>query len=406
MSQTNTGRVVVRGGIVATMNRDNTTCPYGRINDGSVAIESGRIAWVGPTCDLPAAWADAPTRVFPNQLVTPALIDCHTHLIHGGNRAKEFELRLMGASYAEIARKGGGILSTVEATRTRTVESLVEEALPRLTALVGEGVTTVEIKSGYGLTVESELRMLRAARALGRRSSVRVTTTYLAAHAVPPEYEDADLYVDEVVLPGMEQGAREGLIDAVDGFCEAIAFTPAQIRRVFQKARALGLPVKLHAEQLSNLGGAALAASFGALSADHLEYLDQEGVEAMAEAGTVAVLLPGAFYTLRETQRPPVDALRAAGVPMAVATDANPGSSPLTSLLLAMNLAATLFHLTPAEALAGVTREAARALGFHDLGAVLPGHRAELAVWDVRDPAELSYHMGLNPLREVLKYDE
>lgn len=337
--------------------------------------------------------------------MTPGLIDCHTHIVHGGNRAREFELRLEGASYEEIARAGGGIVSTVTATRAASEDDLVAGALRFLDALISEGATTVEVKSGYGLSVDDELKMLRAARRLGRERDVRVVTSYLAAHAVPPEYKDrADAYIDEVVLPGLDAAHAEGLVDAVDGFCEGIAFSPAQIARVFERAKALGLPVKLHAEQLSDLGGAKLAADHGALSADHLEYLSQDGIAAMAQTGTVAVLLPGAFYTLREKQLPPVDALRAAGVPIALATDCNPGSSPMSSLLLALNMGATLFRLTPEEALAGITREAAQALGLaHDLGTLEAGKVADLAVWNVETPAELTYRIGFNPLHSRIK---
>ena len=366
---------------------------------GAVAVAEGRIAWAGPQADLPSGFAGAERVSLEGRLLTPALIDCHTHLVHGGHRAREFALRLEGASYEQIAREGGGIVSTVRATRAASEEDLVAQALPRLDALLAEGVATVEIKSGYGLDVEAELRMLRAARRLAALRPVGVTTTFLGAHAVPPEYAGrADAYLDEVALPALRAAHAEGLVDAVDAFCEGIAFSPAQVARVFAAARALGLPVKLHAEQLSNLGGAALAARHGALSADHLEHLDAEGVAAMAAAGTVAVLLPGAFYALRETVVPPVAALRAAGVPMAVATDCNPGTSPMTSLLLAMNMACTFFRLTPAEALAGVTVHAARALGLSDHGAIAPGMRADLAAWDVEEPAELAYRIGFNPL--------
>lgn len=376
--------------------------PYGLVEDGAVAIRDGRIAYAGPVEDFEEGFDEFETRDLGGRLVTPALIDCHTHLVFGGNRAREFEMRLEGATYEEIARAGGGIVSTVAATRALSQDELVEAGLPRLDAMLAEGVGTVEIKSGYGLTIEDELKMLRAARELGRLRDVRVRTSWLAAHAVPGEYKGrADAYLEEVVLPGMEAGAEEGLIDAVDGFCEGIAFSPEQIARVFDKAKALGLPVKLHAEQLSDLGGARLAAEYGALSADHLEYLDADGVAAMAAAETVAVLLPGAFYTLREKQVPPVEALRAAGVAIAVATDCNPGSSPLASPLLAMNMAATLFRLTPEEALAGMTRNAARALGLDgEVGTVEVGKRAELAVWDIEHPAELVYRIGFNALVE------
>ncbi|MDF1601072.1 imidazolonepropionase [Mesorhizobium sp. YIM 152430] len=379
-----------------------TDRPYGLIEDGAVAIADGRIAYAGPVEDFEEGFDEYEARDIGRRLVTPALIDCHTHLVFGGNRAREFEMRLEGATYEEIARAGGGIVSTVTATRELSQDELVAAALPRLDAMLAEGVGTVEIKSGYGLTIEDELKMLRAARALSRLCDVRVKTSYLAAHAVPAEYKGrADAYLADVVLPGMEAGAEEGLIDAVDGFCEGIAFSPEQIARVFEKAKTLGLPVKLHAEQLSDLGGARLAARHGALSADHLEYLGADGAAAMAAAGTVAVLLPGAFYTLREKQVPPVDALRAAGVRIAVATDCNPGSSPLASPLLAMNMAATLFRLTPEEALAGMTRNAARALALDgEIGTVEVGKRAELCVWDVEEPAELVYRIGFNALHE------
>jgi imidazolonepropionase len=360
------------------------------VRGAAVALEGDRIAWVGEG-------RAGEGRDLGGRLLTPGLIDCHTHLVHGGNRAREFAMRLEGASYEEVARAGGGILSTVRATRGMEAEALAAAALPRLDALIAEGVTTVEVKSGYGLDVETERAMLRAARRLTELRPVRVATSFLGAHAVPPDME-ADAYIDEVCIPALEAAHAEGLVDAVDGFCEGIAFDAAQIGRVFDAARRLGLPVKLHAEQLSRSGGARLAAERGALSADHLEHATEEDARAMAEAGTVAVLLPGAFYTLRETRAPPVEAFRRAGVPMAVATDCNPGSSPMASLLLAMNMACTLFRLTPSEALAGVTSNAARALGLADAGALAPGMRADLAVWDVEDPAELSYRIGFNPL--------
>jgi imidazolonepropionase len=342
-----------------------------------------------------------PREPLGGRLVTPGLIDCHTHLVFAGDRAREFEMRLEGATYEQIARAGGGILSTVRATRAASDAGLLAATLARADALIGQGVTTVEIKSGYGLDRDTELRMLRCARAVGRERAITVRTSFLGAHAVPPG-SDADGYLETVCLPTLGAAAAEGLADAVDAFCEGIAFSPAQVERLFTHARRLGLPVKLHAEQLSNLGGAALAARFGALSADHLEYLDEAGVAAMAQAGTVAVLLPGAFYCLRERQAPPVAALRAAGVPMAVATDCNPGSSPLAAPLLAMNMACTLFRLTPEEALAGFTRHAARALGFADRGTIAPGLRADLCVWDVAQPAELAYRIGWNPLHRRL----
>ena len=377
---------------------------YGLVPRGALAVSGGRIAWAGAETDLPRAYARWPRLAQGGRVASPALIDCHTHIVHGGDRTGEFEMRLEGASYSEIARAGGGIRSTVAATRAAGGEALLAAALPRLDALIGEGVATIEIKSGYGLEPETELRMLRVARALGQVRRVRVVTSCLAAHAVPAEFEGrADAYVAQVadeIIPAM---AAEGLADAVDGFCEGIAFTPDQIGRVFAAARAHGLPVKLHAEQLSNLGGAALAAGHGALSADHLEYLDADGVAAMAAAGTVAVMLPGAFYTLGETQLPPVAALRAAGVPMAVATDANPGSSPMTSLLTAMNMACILFRLTPEEALAGATREAARALGLGaGAGTLAPGSVADIALWDIDHPRELACRIGANPLHSRL----
>ncbi|ODM45224.1 imidazolonepropionase [Ruegeria sp. PBVC088] len=373
--------------------------PYGLIQDAAIALEGGRIRWVGPRGDLPSELAGAKAVDMGGRLVTPGLIDCHTHLVHGGNRAAEFEMRLNGASYEEVARAGGGIVSTVKATREASEDALLQDALRRADTLIAEGVTTLEIKSGYGLDVETELRMLRVARAVMANRPVRVKTSFLGAHAVPAEYMDrADAYIDEICIPALRDAHAEGLVDAVDGFCEGIAFSPAQIARVFDVAQTLNIPVKLHAEQLSNLGGAAMAAGYGALSADHIEYLDEAGVAAMAKAGTVAVLLPGAFYTLHETQMPPVQALRDHHVPIALATDANPGSSPLTSLLLTLNMGCTLFRLTPEEALRGATVNAARALGLSDVGTITAGQRAELAVWDIAHPAELSYRIGFNPL--------
>ena len=362
----------------------------------AILIEDDHIAWVGPMADAPAC---ADSRDLGGRLVTPGLIDCHTHLVHGGNRAREFEMRLNGASYEAVARAGGGIISTVRATREASEADLLASALLRLDRMLAEGVTTVEVKSGYGLTVADELKMLRVARGLTKARPVTVHVSFLAAHAVPPEFTGrADAYIDEVCLPALRAAHAEGLVDSVDGFCEGIAFSPAQIERVFVEARRLGLPVRLHAEQLSNLGGAALAARHGALSADHLEYLDAAGAQAMAQAGTVAVILPGAFYTLRETQLPPIDLLRQHGVRMAVATDCNPGTAPMTSLTLAMNMACTLFRMTPEEVLAGVTLHAAAALGLSDRGRIAPGQRADLAIWEARHPAELSYRIGATPL--------
>jgi imidazolonepropionase len=372
---------------------------YGLVEDGAIAIEGDRIVWVGKSADVPTAYRGQDARDLGGRLVTPALIDCHTHIVFGGHRAREFEMRLEGASYEAIARAGGGIVSTVKATRAADDKTLLTDALKRADALIAEGATTIEVKSGYGLDRETELRMLRVARAIGRERKVRIKTTFLGAHAVPAEYaRRADTYIDEVAIPTLRAAHAEGLVDAVDGFCEGIAFTPDQIVRVFDAAKALGLPVKLHAEQLSWLGGAALAAKYGALSADHVEYANADDARAMASSGTVAVLLPGAFYTLRETQMPPVAAFREAGVPMALATDCNPGSSPVTSLLLTMNMGCTLFRLTPEEALRGVTVNAARALGLDDCGTIASGQRADLAIWDVTDPSELSYRIGFNPL--------
>lgn len=388
---------ILTGARLATM---VTGDDYGLIENGALVLSGDRIVWVGPAPELPAHF-DGPVRDLAGRLVTPGLIDAHTHIVFAGDRAREFEMRLGGASYAEIARAGGGILSTVTATRAATPDALVAQALPRVDALLAEGVTTLEIKSGYGLEAATELNMLRAARRIGAERPVRIRTTYLGAHAIPPEYAGrADAYLDEICLPTLRAARAEGLVDAVDGFCESIAFSPDQIARVFETAAALNLPVKLHAEQLSNLGGAALAAGFGALSADHLEYLDAPGVLAMARAGTVAMLLPGAFYTLNETRKPPVDLLRQNNVPIALATDCNPGSSPLTSLLLAMNMGCTLFGLTPAEALHATTTNAARALGLADAGTLAAGQRADLAIWDVTHPAELAYRIGFNPLHQ------
>lgn len=367
----------------------------------AVAVAEGRIAWVGPLADLPEPHARWERRDLGGRLVTPAPIDCHTHIVHGGHRAREFAMRLAGASYEAVARAGGGIVSTVAATRAASEDALLAAALPRVDALLAEGVSCLEVKSGYGLDDGTERRMLRVARRIAEARPVRVRATFLGAHAVPEGWE-ADAYIDEVCVPALRAAHAEGLVDAVDGFCEGIAFTPAQIARVFESARALGLPVKLHAEQLSRAGGTRLAARHGALSADHLEHATEEDARALAASGTVAVLLPGAFYTLRETEAPPVAAFRAHGVPMAVATDCNPGSSPLTSILLAMNMACTLFRLTPEEALAGVTRHAARALGLSDTGAIAPGLRADLAVWDAETPAELAYRIGFNPLHARL----
>jgi imidazolonepropionase len=390
---------------VATL-QAGQAAPYGLIRDAALAVENGKIAWVGPRSELPAALAARITHEHDasGALITPGLIDCHTHLVYGGDRAQEFELRLQGASYEDIARAGGGIASTVTATRAASEAELEAQSRKRLLALLAEGVTTLEIKSGYGLSLEHEGKTLRVARALGSTHPVEVRTTFLGAHALPPEFAGRqDAYVDEVIrmLPLLHE---QGLVDAVDAFCERIAFSTAQTERVFQAAQALGLRVKLHAEQLSDSGGAQPAARYGALSCDHLEWLSEEGAAAMAQAGSVAVLLPGAFYFLRETKLPPVDLLRAQQVPMAISTDCNPGSSPCSSLLLMLNMACTLFRLTPEEALAGVTRNAAKALGLDDRGVIAAGQRADFVLWDVAHPAQLAYAFGANPrLQTVFK---
>ncbi|WP_337268347.1 imidazolonepropionase [Oryzifoliimicrobium ureilyticus] len=371
------------------------------IEAGAIVVDDGRLAYVGPEASMPFDAKEFSTvHDCEGRVVMPSLIDCHTHLVFGGNRAMEFEMRLNGATYEEIAKAGGGIVSSVRGTRALSEQELAAEALPRLDTLLAEGISTIEIKSGYGLSIDSELKMLRVARMLEKMRPVRVVTSYLAAHATPAEYKNRNGdYINEVILPGMEQGHSAGLIDAVDGFCEGIAFSVEEMRLVFEKAKSLGLPVKLHAEQLSNLGGAKLAASFSALSADHLEYLDDEGVAAMAAAGAVAVLLPGAFYAIRETRLPPIAALRQAGAKIAIATDCNPGTSPLTSLLLTMNMAATFFRLTVEECLAGATREAARALGLlHETGTLEAGKSADFTIWNIERPAELVYRIGFNPV--------
>jgi imidazolonepropionase len=371
----------------------------GTVDDGIVACRDGHIVFAGAAKDaLPTL--DAPDSIdCEGRWITPGLVDCHTHLVYGGDRAHEFEIRLAGATYEEVARAGGGIVSTMKATRAASEQDLVASALSRLDALIAEGVTTVEIKSGYGLSLRDEAKQLAAARQLEQQRAITVATTFLGAHALPPEFTgEPDRYIDEICETMIPALATLELADAVDAFCEGIGFTPAQVRRVFEAATAYGLPVKLHAEQLSNLHGAALAAEFNALSADHLEYADAEGIAAMARAGTVAVLLPGAFYFTRETKLPPVDRLRAAQVPIALATDCNPGSAPLTSPLLAMNMAATLFRLTVDECIAGFTREGARALGRADIGTLEAGKACDLAIWDIERPAELVYRMGFNPL--------
>ena len=383
----------------------NGGAPYGAIEHAALGCKDGLIAFAGAMSaltDRPDVLA-ARVESAGNAWITPGLVDCHTHLVFGGDRAHEFEQRLEGASYEDIARAGGGIMSTVRATRAADEDSLLAQSLPRARALLADGATTIEIKSGYGLDLDNERKMLRVARRIGDTLGIGVSATLLAAHALPPEFRDrADDYIDAIcdeILPAI---AREGLADAVDAFCERIAFTPAQTRRVFAKARGLGLPVKLHADQLSDLGGAALAAEFGARSAEHLEHTSDAGVRAMAAQGTVAVLLPGAYYALRETKLPPIDAFRAAGVPIAIATDLNPGTSPLLSLRLAMSMACTLFRLTPEEALRGATVNAARALGFGDRGTLEAGKRADFVVWEIARPADLCYWIAGSLARRVV----
>ncbi|TPN54017.1 MULTISPECIES: imidazolonepropionase [unclassified Mesorhizobium] len=388
-----------RNARLATM--AESSAGLGVVEHGAIAERDGRIVYAGPESEMPAAFLQgAETVDCEGRWITPGLIDCHTHLVYAGNRANEFEMRLAGATYEEVARAGGGIVSSVKSLRAASEDELVAQTLPRLDALMAEGVTSVEVKSGYGLDLDNEKKSLRAARRLGGERAVTIRATCLAAHALPPEAKgDKDAFIDLVARQIVPAIAAEGLADAVDGFCEGIAFSPEQMARVFDAAKALGLPVKLHADQLSNLHGAELAARYGALSADHLEYTDEDGAAAMAKAGTVATILPGAYYFIRETKKPPVDLFRRHGVKMAVATDSNPGTSPLTSLLLTMNMAATLFGLTVDECLAGVTREAARALGLlGKAGTLEAGKSADLAIWDIERPAELVYRMGFNPL--------
>ncbi|RWN56800.1 imidazolonepropionase [Mesorhizobium sp.] len=388
-----------RNARLATM--ADSAAGLGIVEDGAIAARDGLIVYAGPEADMPAAFSQNAENVdCEGRWITPGLIDCHTHLIHAGNRANEFEMRLAGATYEEVTRAGGGIVSSVKALRAASQQELVAQSLPRLDALIAEGLTTIEVKSGYGLDLENEKKSLRAARFLGENRPVTVTTSFLGAHALPPEAKgDKDAFIDLVANEILPAVTAEDLADAVDGFCEGIAFSPEQISRVFDAAKAAGLPVKLHADQLSNLHGAELAARYGALSADHLEYTDEAGAAAMARAGTVATILPGAYYFIRETKKPPIGLFRQHGVRMAVATDCNPGTSPLTSLLLTMNMAATLFGLTVDECLAGVTREAARALGLLGrTGTLEAGKSADLAIWDIERPAELVYRMGFNPL--------
>lgn len=403
MSQNNQWDVLWRNVSLAAMTEGSHG--YGEIPHAALAIKDGKIAWLGSEKNLPTDATAAETHDGQGAWVTPGLVDCHTHIVYGGNRSNEFEARLNGVAYEEIARAGGGILSTVTATRAASFDELLAQSLPRVKRLLSEGVTTLEIKSGYGLSLESEANMLRVARHIGQQLPVTVRTTFLGAHAVPPEFKGrADDYIThicEVMLPALH---AEGLIDAVDAFCENIGFTPAQTERLFIAAKALGLPVKLHAEQLSDQNGTALVAQFDGLSADHLEYLSDTGISAMAAHGTVAVLLPGAFYFLRETKLPPMQALRDANVPIAISTDCNPGTSPMTSLLLAMNMSCTLFKMTPQEALAGVTIHAAKALGLQQsCGSLEVGKAADLALWQIARPADLAYAMGQNSCVGVVK---
>ncbi|MGH6854966.1 MAG: imidazolonepropionase [Aestuariivirga sp.] len=389
--------------LLTNLNLASMTGGYALIQDAALHVEGGRIVWCGPRAQAPKL----PATDCGGRLVTPGLIDCHTHLVYGGNRANEFEMRLNGAAYADIAKAGGGIASTVMATRAASEADLLASGLKRLDTLLAEGITTIEIKSGYGLDIETELRMLRVARQLEKQRPVDVVTTFLGAHTFPPEFKDRrSEYVKLVCNQSLPAAASAGLADAVDGFCEGIAFSVEETGLVFKAAKALGLPVKLHAEQLSNLGGAKLAARHGALSVDHIEYLDEDGVAAIAASGTVAVLLPGAFYYLREKQHPPVAALRSHKVPIAIATDLNPGSSPVHSLLSTMNMACVLFGLTPEEALLGITANAARALGLKDRGRIAPGMKADLVLWDAERPGDLAYPLGFNPLAAVIRNGE
>lgn len=388
--------MLLKNAKIATMLNKNA---YGLVEDGAIYVENGNISWLGHSGEVPTGLQNSDKVDLNGRLVTPSLIDCHTHVVHGGNRAREFEMRLSGASYQEISRLGGGIVSTVNSTRKCSVEELVELAIPRVSRLISEGVTVIEVKSGYGLDRDTELNMLRAARRIEKEIPVKIITSFLGAHALPTEYKnDPDAYIDNVCIPTLRLANDEALVDAVDAFCENIAFSVNQVERVFKSAKDLGLPVKIHSEQLSHMGGTQLAAKYNALSADHIEYCTAADVKLLSKAGVVAVLLPGAFYTLREKQLPPLQYLRDEKVDVAIATDCNPGSSPLTSILLAMNMACTLFKMTPEEALAGVTKNAAKALGITDCGIIETGKRADLCIWDVKHPSELSYRIGFNPL--------
>ena len=388
--------MLFKNATIATMTNQGS---YGLIECGALYIRDGKIDWVGKVSEIPSEFLHSKSEDLDGRLVTPGLIDCHTHIVYGGNRSVEFEMRLNGASYEDVARAGGGIISTVSDTRLSSIEDLVKDSLPRVDQLISEGVTLIEVKSGYGLDRETELKMLKAARQIQSERPIRVVTTFLGAHAVPPEYkDDPDTYIDTICIPTLHDANNEGLVDSVDAFCENIAFDVDQVERVFQSAKKMGLPVKVHSEQLSHMGGTKLAADYRALSADHIEYANAQDAKALSIAGTVAVLLPGAFYTLRETQLPPLLDLRNEKVPIAIATDCNPGSSPLTSILLTMNMACTLFQMTPQETLAGVTKNAAKALGKKDSGTIEIGNRADLCIWEVKHPAELSYRIGFNPL--------
>ena len=388
--------MLLKNATIATMTNQDS---YGLIEHGALFIRDGKISWVGKGSEIPSELISSESKDLEGRLVTPGLVDCHTHILYGGNRSVEFEMRLNGANYKDIARAGGGINSTVSDTRLSSIEDLVKDSLPRVDQLISEGVTLIEVKSGYGLDRETELKMLKAARQIQLERPIRVVTTFLGAHAVPPEYkDDPDAYIDKICIPTLNNANNQGLVDAVDAFCENIAFNVDQVERVFQSAKKMGLPVKIHSEQLSHMGGTKLAADYRALSADHIEYATAQDVKALSQADTVAVLLPGAFYTLRETQLPPLSNLRNEKVPIAIATDCNPGSSPLTSILLTMNMACTLFQMTPQETLAGVTINAAKALGEKDSGAIKNGYRADLCIWDIKHPAELSYRIGFNPL--------
>ena len=389
--------LIIKNANLLTMSNAFNERNYGLVEQGAVAITDGKITWVGKVEEAPEANEVVDAQ---GKFLSPALIDCHTHLVFAGSRAHEFEQRLTGVSYEEIAKQGGGILSTVNATRAASEQTLLELALKRVKQLMSEGVACIEIKSGYGLDTETEIKMLRVARQLAEMVPVKINTTFLGAHALPPEYKDnADGYIDLICDQMLPLIAEENLADAVDGFCEGIGFSPAQMRRVFEKAKALGIPVKLHAEQLSDLSGASLVAEYQGLSADHLEYLSEQSVVDMAKSDTVAVLLPGAFYTLSETKLPPIDLLRTHNVPMAVGSDYNPGSSPLCSLKLMLHMACTQFKMTPEEALAGITRNAAKALGEHSKGTIEVGKDADLCLWDIEHPAELAYTFGVNPLK-------